>query len=371
MKLRFLSFLLATCGVLGTYAHELQLSEFKDTMEPDAVRFRVDDTAGVACALVKIGLIAQDPVFSGAVKSEYKDGEYWVYLPEGIDNVLIKTANFVPFTCNFGKPLQSLFTYRATILPKDGSTTAGEKNNTTPLAADAITIEIPGSTQKFNMVLVKPGMFEMGATGEQGSKEDDERPVHWVKITKAYYIGETEVTQGVWEAVMGNNPSSFIDANKPVEGISWSDAQRFINRLNGLTGKQFAMPTEAQWEYAARGAHMSQLARYSGSHNPDEVGWHKGNSANRLHNVKELKPNEIGAYDMSGNVWEFCQDYKQKYPKETVTDPMETKMSENRVRRGGSWKSATTDELRNSYRRRVPENEVVTDTGLRLILPKE
>lgn len=365
MKLRLFIFffLFVLFGSVCVSAQELQLTQFEDTMDPDAVRNRVDDANGVACALVKFGLIANDPVFSGAVKQEYKDGEWWVYLPEGADNVLIKTSNFVPFTCQFGKALQSLFTYRATVQPKQAGAA--------PLASgeDMIHIDVPGSPG-FNMVLVKPGMFEMGATKEQGSAEDDEKPVHWVKITKPYYMGETEVTQAVYEAVMGSNPSSFVDPEKPVEGMSWADAQRFINRLNAITGREFAMPTEAQWEYAARGGHKASLMKFSGSMLANEVGWYQENSSNRLHNVKELKPNEIGLYDMSGNLFEMCQDYKNEYPKENQVDPVSTKMNKNRVRRGGSWKSRSDNELRNAFRRRIEENETVTDTGIRLVLPK-
>jgi len=369
MKTRLLSLFIVVFTGLSAFCQELRMTDFQETMEPDAVRNRVDDANGVACALVKIGLVAKDPVFSGATKSEYKDGEYWVYMPSGSENVLIKTSNFVPFTCNFGQPLQSLFTYRATVQPAQGQVGGGKTKTDVP-SGDMITIDVPGTNQSFNMVIVKPGMFEMGATEEQQSKEKDEKPVHWVKITKPYYIGETEVTQALWEAVMGSNPSTFIDPEKPVEGISWSDAQRFITRLNSMTELNFAMPTEAQWEYAARGGHKAMLKRYSGSDDPDQVGWHKANSGNRLHPVKELAPNELGAYDMSGNVWEFCMDYKQEYPKETVSDPLEGKMSENRVRRGGCWNSGT-EELRNAYRRRTLENAPMPDTGLRLILQKD
>lgn len=371
MTRRIIAFVIAAILGMTCYSQELRLTDFQETMDPDAVRARVDDANGVACALVKVGLIAKDPVFSGAVKSEYKDGEYWVYLPEGTENILIKTSNFVPFNCNFGKPLQSLFTYRATIQP-DGATNTPGKNETkkAPAGGDAITIDVPGTSESFTMILVKPGMFEMGATPEQSSKEDDEKPVHWVKITKPYYIGETEVTQALWEAVMGNNPSSFVDEVNPVEGISWADAQRFINRLNSMTNMEFTMPTEAQWEYAARGGHKGTLARYSGSNDASEVGWFKSNSSNRLHPVKELAPNELGIYDMSGNVWEYCLDYKQNYPKDTQVDPLQTKMSENRVRRGGSW-NCQEDQLRNAYRRRTLESVPQTDTGLRLVLIKE
>lgn len=364
MKTRLISFLLAILAFGSVQAQELSLSKFEETMEPDAVRFKVMDSNGVACALLKIGMVAKDPVFSGAVQSEYKEGEYWVYVPEGTESILIKSSNFVPFNCEFSAPVQSLFTYRLTIQPTGNG--GGGGGGTTP-KGETITISIPGTSESFDMVLVKAGMFEMGATPEQNSKENDENPVHWVKITKPYYIGETEVTQAVWEAVMGSNPSAFPEASNPVESVSWADAQRFINRLNGLTGKTFSLPTEAQWEYAARGGHKSMMKKFSGSNTPAEIGWSKENSMRRPHEVKTLQPNEIGIYDMSGNVWEMCLDFKNDYPKDTQIDPVQTKKSDNRVRRGGSW-DGESEQMRNAYRRRITEDHASMDTGLRLVL---
>lgn len=364
MKARLLSVVAVLTTFLCGFSQQLSLTDFKETMEPDAVRYRVDDNNGVACALIKIGMIAKDPVFDGAVKSEYKDGEYWVYVPGGIDNILIKTSNFVPFVCKFNNPLQSLFTYRAIIEPASGGNGGVKSQAARP---DGITIDVPGTSQSFFMVLVKPGMFEMGATEEQNSKEADEKPVHWVKISRPFYMGETEVTQALYEAVMGNNPSAFNDPEKPVDNVSWADAQRFINRLNSLTGRNFSLPTEAQWEYAARGGDKGRLMRYSGSNEPLDIAWFDGNAMNRPHAVKQLAPNELGIYDMSGNVWEMCQDYKQNYSKDEQTDPLQNKVSDNRVRRGGAWGS-DSEQLRNAYRRRIPENERSKDTGFRLVL---
>lgn len=347
-------------------AQELVMSGFTETMEPDAVMEKVMDANNEACALIKIGLVAKDPVFSGAVKSEYKSGEHWVYVPGGTSEILIKTSNFLPFICKFPNPVQSLFTYRMNVQP---AATGGSAPGATAAApkADKITITIPGTGVSFDMVKIKGGMFEMGATKEQESTESDEKPVHWVKMTEDYYMGETEVTQALWEAVMGQNPSNFKDPTFPVEGVSFRDAQRFINKLNSMTGKNFSLPTEAQWEYAARGGHNSMVYKYSGSDNPDDVAWYDGNSSNTPHPVKSLKPNEVGLYDMSGSVWEMCTDYKQKYPDKTVSDPVADKKSENRVRRGGSFLSDRS-ELRNAYRRRLPESDADRETGLRLVL---
>ena len=144
----------------------------------------------------------------------------------------------------------------------------------------------------------------MGATSEQGEYANDlEKPVHKVTLSD-YYIGKTEVTQALWEAVMGNNPSAFKGENLPVECISWNDCKEFISKLNALTGKTFRMPTEAEWEYAARGGSKSRGYKYSGSGNIDEVAWHKDNSEEKTHEVGTKRPNELGIYDMSGNVGE-------------------------------------------------------------------
>lgn len=341
---------------LSVKAQKLKLDSFEETTELSALQYPVNDNNGVKCALVKVGIVAENPRFEGVFKFEKKDGEYWVYIPENFEQFLLKTDNYVPLNCKF-EPVKSGYTYRAIIL-QDGNR-GGD-------GAEEINIDVPGTGQSISLVKVNPGMFEMGATQEQASKEDDEKPAHWVRISRPFFIALTEVTQALWEAVMGTNPSVFVEPAKPVENISWADAQLFINKLNQMTGKTFAMPTEAQWEYAARGGHKSSLYRYSGSNDSQEVGWSGLNSMNRSHDVGKLKPNEIGVYDMSGNVWELCRDYKGPYPKGNVTDPEATSGKE-RVRRGGAWNSDES-QLRNAYRRRVPEKSAMPDTGLRLIM---
>ena len=189
---------------------------------------------------------------------------------------------------------------------------------------------------KFTMVAVEGGTFTMGATSEQGSDAaGDEKPTHQVTLS-SYYIGKTEVTQALWKAVMGKNPSKFKGDNLPVENVSWDDCQEFIKKLNALTGKNFRLPTEAEWEYAARGGNKSRSYKYSGSNNIDDVAWYNKNSENRTHPVKTKQSNELGIYDMCGNVWEWCQDRYGDYSSATQTNPKGATTGSNRVNRGGS-----------------------------------
>ena len=189
----------------------------------------------------------------------------------------------------------------------------------------------------FTMIAVEGGTFQMGATSEQGSDANsNEYPVHSVTLSD-YYIGETEVTQELWEAVMGSNPSDFKGSQKPVECVRWYDCKEFITKLNKLTGKNFRLPTEAEWEYAARGGNESQGYKYSGSNTIDNVAWYWDNSGSATHNVKTKSPNELGIYDMSGNVWEWCEDWYGDYSSGSQTNPAGPSTGSDRVIRGGSW----------------------------------
>jgi len=188
----------------------------------------------------------------------------------------------------------------------------------------------------FNMVRVDGGTFQMGATSEQKNPLNWEKPVHRVTLS-GYYIGETEVTQGLWEAVMGSNPSYYKGWDFPVEQVGWDDCQTFIQKLNQLTGRKFRLPTEAEWEYAARSGNKSRGYQYSGSNNLADVAWYDGNSSSATHAVKTKKSNEIGVYDMSGNVWEWCQDRYADYSSSAQTNPMGPSSGYDRVLRGGGW----------------------------------
>ncbi len=197
------------------------------------------------------------------------------------------------------------------------------------------TITVKGVS--FNMIKVQGGTFTMGATAEQGSDAYDwEKPTHQVTLLD-YYIGETEVTQELWKAVMGSNPSYFSGTNLPVEGVSWNDCQTFITKLNQLTGKKFRLPTEAEWEYAARGGQKSKGYKYAGSTTLSDVAWYGDNSSFKTHPVKQKQANELGLYDMSGNVYEWCQDWLGRYSSNAQTNPTGQSSGSDRVIRGGSW----------------------------------
>ncbi|MDO4972539.1 MAG: formylglycine-generating enzyme family protein [Bacteroidales bacterium] len=153
-----------------------------------------------------------------------------------------------------------------------------------------------------------------------------------------YSIGKTEVTQELWKAVMGDTPSYFSGENLPVEKVSWGDCQTFISKLNALTGQNFRLPTEAEWEYAARGGSKSRGYKYSGSNTIGDVAWYWDNCGSKTHPVGTKAPNELGIYDMSGNVWEWCSDWYGSYSSASQTNPKgPTSGSDLRVIRGGSW----------------------------------
>lgn len=189
---------------------------------------------------------------------------------------------------------------------------------------------------RFTMVAVKGGTFTMGATYDDAEvdAEVDEEPAHKVTLSD-YYIGQTEVTQALWEAVMGSNPSNHKGDNLPVENVSWDDCQVFIQKLNQLTGKQFRLPTEAEWEYAARGGRKSRDYKYAGDDYIGSVAWYSGNSGYETHPVATKQANELGIYDMSGNVWEWCSDWFGGYQSSSQSDPQGPSSGSRRVYRGG------------------------------------
>ncbi len=198
----------------------------------------------------------------------------------------------------------------------------------------------------FTMIRVPAGTFMMGATEEQGSDANSwEKPVHEVTLSNSYLIGETEVTQELWLAVMGTNPSRHEGSyQKPVENVSWLDCQEFISRLNELTGLSFRLPTEAEWEFAARGGDRSKGYKYAGSDNVNDVAWYQGNTPSvgldglgSTQRVATKAPNELFLYDMSGNVDEWVWDYFDYYTSEPQINPSVSESNFGHTYRGGSW----------------------------------
>lgn len=226
---------------------------------------------------------------------------------------------------------------------------------------DIETFKVEGVT--FRMIKVKGGSYIMGATEEQGAEAcDDERPAHEVEVAD-FYIAETEVTQELWEAVMGYNPSHFKGAKLPVESIRYTDIDLFLMKLEFFTGKRFRLPEEAEWEYAARGGNRSQHTKYAGSNDFEAVAWYCNNSGNRSHDVATKAPNELGLYDMSGNVEEWCSDVWKPYAQGADGETNE----KVKVRRGGGFLDFATH-LRVSDRRGASYNIFNNDIGIRLAM---
>ena len=226
--------------------------------------------------------------------------------------------------------------------------------------------EIVEASASIQLVKVPAGCFSMGSA--LNGDDQDERPVHEVCLD-SYYIGKFELTQAQWQTVMGSNPSYFKKCgNKcPVENISWADAAKFIKKLAGLSGKNYRLPTEAEWEFAARSGGKSQ--RYSGA--DDKVatlGWYEINANGSTHPVGEKAPNDLGIYDMSGNVAEWVQDWKGDYSVLKTTNPSGENIGQFKVVRGGSWLDDPAG-LRTTFRSDLTPKARTNLIGMRVVLP--
>jgi formylglycine-generating enzyme required for sulfatase activity len=274
------------------------------------------------------------------------DGKDYGTTPQNIDNLLVGSHEI-----KLSKAGYNDLTQAVTVKEGEMSEVSITLSNV-PVLTDEKTFTVTGhgKTVTFKMKLVKAGIFQMGS--KKGY--DSEKPVHTVTLTKDYYMGETEVTQALWYAVMGQSPTSDGDKwesesgfgdNYPAYYISYDDCQQFLRRLNELTGEHFRMPTEAEWEYAAKGGQKSKGYRYAGSNKIGDVAWYDENSYNLgssnpnygTHAVKTKVANELGLYDMSGNVWEWCSDWYGSYSSSAQTNPTGAVSGSRRVSRGGSW----------------------------------
>lgn len=245
------------------------------------------------------------------------------------------------------------------------TSTAKKQSGQSSRSSGTATKNLPAPIQQLisDMVSVKGGTFTMGATPEQGSDAlDEEFPPHRVKVS-SFHICKYEVTQAQWRAVMGNNPSDYMGDDLPVNQVSWDDCQTFIRKLNKMTGQKFRLPTEEEWEFAARGGNLSHISKFSGSNNLSNVAWYKENSGGKIHSVGSKSPNELGLYDMCGNVSEWCQNlfyyYNSSYKSDAGTP--------YRINRGGSWYD-TPFFCRLSLRHLCHKSVRSNNFGLRLVL---
>lgn len=227
-----------------------------------------------------------------------------------------------------------------------------------------------GVAEMFELVFVPGGSFEMGDTFGDGM--ESEKPVHEVRLD-SFSIGKYPVTQGQWQMVMGNNPSHFKSGERhPVESVSWNDVQDFIAKLNTLTGKNYRLPTEAEWEYAARsGGKKEKWAGTCDERELEEYAWYEANSEGTTHTAGLKKPNGLGIYDMSGNVWEWCSDwYDEGYYRHSVlANPPGASSGSDRVIRGGCWEDDDPLTVRAAYRLDISRGYADNGLGFRLVLP--
>ena len=227
----------------------------------------------------------------------------------------------------------------------------------------------PRAVWEMDWVEVKGGKYIMGCWDEEDPDcDEDERPGQVVQLDD-YLIAAYEVTQAQWQAVMGNNPSHFKDCPQcPVEQVSWDEVQVFISKLNQLTGQKHRLPTEAEWEYAARGGHKApkKTTRFAGHSNLEQVAWFEDNSQDKTQPVGQKLPNALGLYDMNGNVWEWCQDWKGPYLEDPLFNPKGPDTGQLRVIRGGSWLNRPRS-CRISDRAYDPPKRKADNLGFRLV----
>ena len=313
------------------------------------------DLNGDACALVKIFVVGDVADVEGNVVKPLvkKNSQTWAFMTQGSKQMQVIAQNALPLMVTFAdygiEKLESNRTYILTLNQVGGaaasipscSNSESTKSSLNSISASQVqtpSVSLPSGRVitipvkdgvSIEMIRVKSGSFDMGNVFNE--------PIHRVTLTNDYYLGKYEVTQALWKTVMGNNPSFFKEDNNPVEQVSWDDCQIFIEKLNALTGFHFRLPTEAEWEYAESGGRKSRGYRYSGSNTLGDVAWHNGNSGSKTHTVGTKQPNELGIYDMTGNVAEWCQDVYGPYASGSLKNPMGAKEGKKRVVRGDDY----------------------------------
>lgn len=362
MKRQFLLFMLLVLAAFSISAQKL-IPEFELASSDLTAQLQPrKDTNDKNCALVKVQFVGEVLDVEGNVVSPLgkHNNEVWVYMPQNSRQIKVITKNFLPIMVTFAdfgvEKLEGNRTY-VLVLNQNGNTvrptepiaqSTVQQKPTTRLSSgtSGSTITIPVKDGiSIEMVKVEAGTFVMGATreGMRYEKMDKkELPAHKVSLTKEYFIGKFEVTQLLWNTIMENNPSKNKGEKLPVEQVSWNDCQIFIAKLNRITGRKFRLPTEAEWEYAARGGNKSKGYLYSGSDIAEAVAWYNAVSGRRIgsghsHKVGAKHANELGLFDMSANVYEWCQDFWVEYNNQEQIDPVGPQKGINHVYRGGSW----------------------------------
>lgn len=330
------------------------------------------DTNDKNCALVKVQFVGEVLDVEGNVVSPLgkHNNEMWVYMPQNSRQIKVITKNFLPVMVTFAdfgvEKLEANRTY-VLVLNQNGNMVQ-QAEPIVNVSGSTIIIPVKDGIS-IDMVMVEAGTFMMGATPEMKDFFSDEEPVHQVNLSDDYYIGKYEVTQTLWQAIMGSNPSCFKGESLPVEQVSWDDCQKFIEKLSAITGRKFRLPTESEWEYAARGGKKSRSYQYSGSNDLEKVAFYSDNSGQKTNPVGQKIANELGIYDMSGNVQEWCQDVRSTYEKTPKANPIGVSIDSPRVCRGGAWgygASWCRSSCRSGYFPSLRSN----DLGFRLAITK-
>lgn len=349
--------LFAILGFNNASAQELRIKSFESLpTDLTARRQPRQDLNGRQCALLKVRVTDDIVSCEGSIGDAVNEGmEKLVYVTPAAPHIVMKFKKHYPLRVVFAdygeRTLSGGSTYVLTIADESASTKAASNTGRRELSADGISDPVLANIVR-NMVRVDGGTFIMGSDNRKAT--DDVKNQHSVTLSD-FYICKYEVTQEEWQAVMGRNPSAhnFVDVTSyPVDNVSWDDCQEFISKLNALTGMTFRLPTEAEWEYAARGGNKSKGYDYAGSAKIDDVAWYWSKSAAiksavsgnaYSHPVGGKQPNELGLYDMSGNAYEWCADWWEPYGLRAQTNPKGPAEGTWRCKRGGSWDSVKGD----------------------------
>jgi formylglycine-generating enzyme required for sulfatase activity len=313
-----LSLLIYSCGTISTADLEQSIkSEFQKKLASDSLYIEFEMT------VLEVSLTEAKPVSASQTGAVEAEKSWWARLIDAIKGAPV----------SFDGVVTVLYDYDRCNVPITAEASgAGHSWELAPAAFDFLknAVYIP-------MIPVKGDEFRMGCTSEHGSDcYNKESPAHIVTLSD-FLIGKYPVTQRQWMLVMGDNPSEFKGDSLPVESVDWNDAHNFIKKLNAMSNKRYRLPTEAEWEYAARGGIMSEGVKYAGSGNAEEVAWYDENSEETTHPVGTKGPNELGIYDMSGNVAEWVEDRYGVYTDAPRTNPTGPSSGSTRVNRGGSW----------------------------------